>query len=287
MRFDVRFGAVAVAAVVLLFVSKNATANNNLLMLIQVTGTPSQTYYSAALSPLFFPDSSLPQGLQFQNGLISSSDGQYIAQTTPQGDWELIQPTFTNFGSFLSSLEQPWSIVLDAGLPTQHTYAMTLNLGNLPATNVIPPIVTFPTNQSIISASESTFTFSPPGLNVPISLQFSYLPNHATSGAFVFEDQLSLPAGSSSWTAPTPLLTDTDYDLDLSVQNIFPSNFGFSDPVDSNSNTIPDWSSEGNLSFDSNVIFSTALPEPRVALLTLFLAPILGRRSRRFAATLR
>ncbi len=269
---------IAFAAFFIGFIIISRVASATLLsMEIQITGTPSQIYYSATLIPSFFPGDSNPQDLQFQTGLISSSDGQYTATGNSPGVWNLKEPVFNNFNSFISSLEQPWNITLDAGLSSQRLYTMSLDVGALATANFVPPVITFPQNQSTISPGLTTFTFTPPTPQNSVFLQLEHLPNHATVGSYVFDDQLSLPAGATQWSPSSPLIPQTQYYMDLLIQNIFPQNFAFSDPTDSQGKTIPNWSSNGNVTLESDSFFATGVPEPGFISILIAAIPIFTR----------
>ncbi len=252
---------------------------NFLTMEVQISGTPSQTFYSAAPITGFFADDTNPGDLQFQTGVISSADGKYLETTIGSIGWSIAEPTFTSFSTFINSMEQGWSLTLDKGLSTERDYTMSLNLGTFPSMNVTPPVIVFPGNQSVINPNTTTFTFSPPGLAVPFLLQLEHLPNHAKTGSYVFDDQIELPAGTTQWSVPSPLIANTNYDLDLDAFNILPAGFAFSDPMTATGSSVPNWSSSANLSLESSELFSTALPEPgSISLLALGWSVLLGRR---------
>ena len=276
---SLKYALVAAVFACLIVAPTSAAASSSVFLDIQVTGTPTQDYYTAAIGPSFFPN--LPnQSIQFSTGLVTSADGQFTATTDSQNDWENKQPVFNDFPSLLMALAQPWSITLDKGLPTQRNYTMSLNLGALPTTPVAPPVLLFPLAGSIISPLTTTFTFTPPAIQQPIYTALEHLPNNATTGSYVFDDQLYLPAGSTQWSPPAPLLPSTDYYFDLYVQNVFPQGLGFSDPVDEQNNPIPNWFSNGNLMLESDAFFTTAVPEPASISLLAAGAVLLSRRRR-------
>jgi hypothetical protein len=266
---------------VLAVISSRVYGANFLTMEIQISGTPSQTFYSAAPLTGFFANDTSPGDLQFQTGVISSADGKYLETTNGSNGWSITEPQFTSFSAFINSLEQSWSITLDKGLSTERDYTMSLNLGAFPSMNVTPPVITFPANQSVISPNTTTFTFTPPGLAVPFLLQLSHLPNNANFGSYVIDDQLDLAAGTTQWSAPSPLIANTSYYLDVDAFNIFPAGFAFSDPMTATGSSVPNWSSGANLSLESSEFFSTALPEPGSLSGLVFGVPMLLKRRRR------
>ena len=130
--------------------------------------------------------------------------------TTTDGGlgWGPTFQTFTDRGQFMKELEEPWTITLDQGLPTQRQFTMSLNLGDLPTTDLTPPIITFPLDHSANVSLTPIFQFTTPSkLGVAAKLY------HFKNGITV--DQLGFNAGTAQWSPPAPLLPGTEYVFDL------------------------------------------------------------------------
>ena len=242
------FPLIEIFVVILLALSTNAWATVSLGMFIQVSGIASGNLYSADPAPSFYQND---PSFQFSTGVISSADQQWKLTSHVNGWRSQPEPEFSSAQELLKALEQPWTISLDQGLPTARQYTMSLNLGSLPATDLTPPVMLFPLPGSTIDSLTSTFNFTPPGLNVPITASLQHFS--------VTDAQVSLPAGSTQWSLPVPLIDDTQYYFDLAV-NGNAAGLAFTDPVDAQGNAIPGWYSYGNFRLESSGFFST--PEP-------------------------
>ena len=178
--------------------------------------------------------------------------------------------------------------MLDQGLSTQRTYTTTLSVGQLATTDQIPPIITYPPNESILGGLTPVFQFTPSSYQIPMSGSLSHTvvtvnPDGSRTFTGITDDQFSLPPGTHQWSPPTALLPSTTYEFDLEVLNRIPVGFAFSDPVDASSNAIPGWNSFGNLTFDSYASFQTPVPEPAAGLVLAAGAILTRRRFRRLS----
>ncbi len=238
---------------------RRATAYNNLDIEILITHYSSgSTYYNAQVEPQFFPfDSSNRQHIQFQTGLITSADGQYAVTTAGgQGGWIVaghFPATFTDFTSLLNSLDQPFSMTLDSGLPTERHYPLSLNFGDLATTSPIPLSITSPGYLATVSTLTPTITFSSLNYSSNIALRLS--------GPTTDYD---LPANSTQWTAPEPLKALKEYRVEVFAPNGFPQGFGFSAPIDATGAGIEGWGSRGSLYYYADSLFKTPVPEPNI-----------------------
>jgi hypothetical protein len=258
MSFKYRLAGVCFVG--LAIAARPASAGFGVNILINIGSSNGVADYNAAAAPTVFPST---PGSGFTTGLISSADGEFITQTQGPNEWqnEATSTQFNSIAALMAALEQPWTITLDQGLHTQRQYTTTINLGALPTTDTTPAQISYPANHSTITTVTPTFTFTtPPEYNFLIYLDQETSPD---GGALLDLDQIPLPSGVTTFTAPNPLAPDSSFIFSLFANNIDPAGLGFSTPVDASDNPMPEWSgSVGSLQFDTTAAFSTPVPEP-------------------------
>jgi hypothetical protein len=218
-----------------------------------------EKFYVASAGPSFFPNG---PDLSFTTGRISSADNQYVLFTQNNG-WRAEQPHFDSLAALVNSLNQPWEMLFDAGLPTERHYTMSLNLGDLPIMDLTPPTPVFPTHNSVVQTQLPTFSF----ISQP---QYSYdlQVGRFEGNTSTIVASPTLPGGSATWTPSTPLLPGNYY-LRLGRSNIGIPQLGFTTPIDDLGNPLPNWQTNGHATIEANLSF-TIVPEPTS--LTLLLA---------------
>jgi len=220
-------------------------------------------------------------GLSYSTFVVASADQQYRLTKSGNG-WTAHQLSFSSFDSFVASLQQPWGIHLDAGLATERNYTMALNLGDLLATDLTPPIISFPAHGATITTLSPTFTFTTP-INQSLYIQL----HEVASGADVVPVGI-IPGGTNSWFPAATLQSGLQYVFNIYTgpSPVAINGFGFSTPVDSGGSGLANWQSRGVAEMEGAAQF-TAVPEPNAALLfctgtgVFFLCSVLCERERR------
>jgi hypothetical protein len=266
-----RFRHLVLAAILALaaFTSDaHASLNFNLYISSQNQGF----FYASSTVFLTPADFAVP----FTTGRISTPDNQHVVNY--EGFWRPQYPllTFNSASALINSINQPWQIVLDEGLPTERHYTTSLNVTGLQSTDISAPQITFPASQSVVDTLTPTFTFT--NLNNGAAMRLEYLNNG--QGSIVASQSLAGPA--SSWSPQTPLVAG-EYYLNI-LRYMTVSDLSFSAPVDELGNAIPNWHSNSTVQLESSHWF-TVVPEPSsLSLLAtsalLFLA---SKKTRRFS----
>lgn len=251
------------------YVTQHARGNSvNIVIVVDCNG--GSTHYSAGIFPNFSSSE-----LQFKTFSLSNSDGAYIS--TNGGNF---QTTFDSYAELASDLEEPWTLVLDSGLPTQREYSTTLNLGNLGVLDLTAPAITFPSTHSFIQPSQNIFTFTPPDLPLPMVINFL---GQTPGSLFPVDDEVqTLPVGSTQWSPQVAMQPGINYQFSLESQGgSYLSGLDFSDPMDTASDSLPDWSNGSDeLRLLGGSVFTT-LPEPGSISALAASALLLRRRKNR------
>ena len=261
-----KHSVVVLVQIVLVSLSTAVRAGDTLNLSVLVTGTPGHTYYSAALSPQLTPEDADPTHLQFHHGTIGSGDARYTANTNEYG-WALREPVYTDQASFVASLNQPWVMILDNGMPSERHYSMSLDLGNLAAADLTPPVISGPLDGSVLNTLTPSFSFALPAGHGPFLARlyhfvYAVLPGGGLSGTSVIDDQLYLNPAATQWSPSHALLPATDYTFDLWAGNDIIPSAGFTAPTIAASIPPADWSSNVNVEFAAETSFTTPAPEP-------------------------
>jgi hypothetical protein len=188
-------------------------------------------------------------GVEFTTGRLSSADGMHVIATQYNGWLSETSNTFSTQAAMVSSVDQPWSLLLDEGLPTERTYTLTADLGNLATIDLTAPTLIVPTHASSLPTALPTFEFVTTTSDAYF-LQFSKLIGSSYSPVV----QTYLAGGVTSWTASTPL-SPGDYRFLLTRQVDFDGT-GFFPPVDELGEVLQNWSSFSYGRVEVNASFS-------------------------------
>lgn len=257
-----------IAAIALLVCSlpSACAAQVSIGLLVRSDGGGGVERYRAWIQPGVFPGN--PE-LPFTTAQIRNQSGVLGSETVGLGWGAPLQPFFPSLQSLIAELDQPWHLRLDAGLPTQRDYQMSLNLGALPSLDMRPPMIHSPLANATVTSLQPTF-------------QFELHPDFAFSallfGTGVSTGWVPLPQGATSWTPAVTLTDGEQYLFDILSFNNSVDGLGFSAPVDSQGNAIPNWGSWASIELEAVHQFAVAVPEPGSLALLLIGALVLGTR---------
>lgn len=245
---------------------------------VKVLSIGNETKFYGAINPTVRPGNSW---LPFLTASVSSQDGLFRTQT--QGNlWAYPEnePLFATREALIDAMQQPYTMLLDEGLPTQRIYRMNFDAGVLPTMGIQAPRILYPVDGSTdIDATlriESSYTGSPsePALSQGIISQGSDFV--ATTSIYRI-------------SPPVTLLPGRQYKLDAYSRTTTSLNFGFARPIDENGEPFSGyWRSGGRLQYEAISRFRT-IPEPNtlttttVALVTLAVYASRKRRNRQAA----
>jgi hypothetical protein len=248
------------AFVVIIATAATADASPSINLFIS---SQNQGFYYASASAFLVPaDFAVP----FTTGRISTPDNQHVLNF--EGFWkpQFPLPTFSTPTELITSINQPWQILLDEGLSSERRYTTSLNVAGLQSTDISAPQITYPTSQSMIGTLTPTFTFT--NLRDGSGMRLELIGSGDLPVAL---ETLSGP--SASWSPPTPLVPG-EYYLNISRSLLIPD-LAFTAPVDQLGNGILDWQSQSLVQTESSRFF-TIVPEPAgftILVTALFLLP--------------
>ena len=152
--------------------------------------------------------------------------------------------------------------MLDQGLPTERSYTMSLEIDGLQESDIAPPAVSFPSPYETIQTLQPTFEFE---LLIPrrhsLSLR-TFFPSVTLA-------QTSIASDVTSWSPSVSLQANTEYLFSLRPSNLVFPELGFSAPEDSSGIPLADWDSHIFVSPETNIRFTTAVPEPSAILMVV------------------
>jgi hypothetical protein len=213
--------------------------------------------YSAVADPTNFwsNDSILP----YTTAVIASANNEFMT-TTDQGGWRFKeQNAYFSLNALCNALQQPWSITIDQGLPSQRIYSMSLQLSNLPSTTILPPTVSFPLRGQGTRTLTPNFTFA-------LETSGSFYANlyHFEGNSSKSDKNTVLASNSTSWNPGVTLVAGREYFLDLyrTSYMTFP-NVSFTAPVNVSSGIpVTGWQSGGYVFTETITKFTASIPEP-------------------------
>jgi len=218
---------------------------------VKVLTIGDETKYYGAIYPFLRPGNTW---LPFVTASVSSQDGLFRTQT--EGNlWAYPEnePLFATSEALVDAMQQPYTILLDEGLPSQRLYHMNFDPGKLLTLNTNAPRILYPVHGSTVTDSTLRFETSYSGSPFDPSLSQGIL---SQGSAFV------TTINYTWFSPPVPLLPGLQYMLDAYSIATLTRDFGFTRPVDGDGQSLSGgWTSRGRLQYEAISRFRT-IPEP-------------------------
>lgn len=228
-----------------------------------------ETKYYGAINPVYQPWAALPP---FTTASVSSQDGLFRAETQA-GRWVYPEnePYFPSFAALATAMQQPYTIALDTGLPTERNYQMGFEPGGLATLNPQLPRITAPLHGAVDVSLTPYISIQTPPRN--------FFRTILRDGSVILMNE-TFSLGTYPYG---PLSPGKEYTLDVYSPTEFlrtTLNIRFTTPIDENGDSLPNWYSPSWLQVESIARFYT-IPEPGTLALAAAAVTMLGLHAAR------
>lgn len=235
---------------------------------INVSGQSNGAFWNIYVTSGVFPND------MYKSVSLASADGTYSSDDTTKSS-----QVFSSRADALASIPTSWICTVDAGLPTQKTYATTLTLGDL--TSFTPIYCSYPGVYQADVPLNPTFTFTLPA-NPSLTSLYIQLQKHTqlspTTWTYNTIETAGLWSSTTSWSPSASLLPSSDYYFEIYSGGTL-AGFAFTPLQDADRNSPVGISTDARAESSYSTPFTT-VPEPTFLLTTVAASSLLLRRQR-------